>query len=128
MSVKTVFIAFESGFNIDFKKLCINKGLDNTIHQTHFTTHRKLISQLKKSEPDYIVTEFIYSPSLGTQISNLDGLLGSVERYCKKTQLIIYTESRYREKLETVREKFAIDHVLEYPVDQSNICSIIGRD
>ena len=121
MSVKTLFFVFESGFNIDFATLCEDKS----IHSTHFTSNRKLISQLKKTEPDYIVAEFIYSPSLGTQISNLDGLLGSVERYCKKTQLIIYTESRYRDKLESVREKFTINHVVEYPVLKSDICPII---
>ncbi|MCW8930591.1 MAG: hypothetical protein OQL19_10170 [Gammaproteobacteria bacterium] len=121
MSQKKLFMVFESGFTIDFSTLCEVK----TIHQTNFSSNRKLISQLKKTEPDYIISEFIYSPSLGTQISNLDGLLGSVERYCKKTQLIIYTESRYREKLETVREKFKIHHVLEYPVQASDICPLI---
>lgn len=123
MSEKTLFFVFESGFNIDFATLCE----DENIRPTHFTSNRKLISQLKKIEPDYVVAEFIYSPSLGTQISNLDGLLGSIERYCKKTQLIIYTESRYRNKLETVRQKFTIDHVFEYPVHQSDICSVIKK-
>ncbi len=121
MSVKTLFFVFESGFNLDFTTLCEDKG----IQPTHFTSNRKLISQLKKKEPDYIIAEFIYSPSLGTQISNLDGLLGSVERYCKKTQLIIFTQSRYRDKLDTVRDKFNIDHVLEYPIQKSSICPII---
>jgi len=127
MSDKILYFIFESGFNIDFATLCISQKDSTTIHQTQFTAYRKLIAQLKKSEPDYIVAEFIYSPSLGTQISNLDGLLGSIERYCKRTQLIVYTESRYREKLETVREKFTIDHVLEYPVNSSELCSIITQ-
>lgn len=124
MSEKVLFSVFESGFNLDLATLCEQKN----IHQTMFTTNRKMIAQLKKSEPDFIIAEFIYSPSLGTQISNLDGLLGSVERYCSKTQLIIYTENRYREKLESIRKKFTLHHVLEYPVQQSTICSIINSD
>ena len=121
MSKKMIYVVFESGFNIDFSMHCKNSDIE---HST-FSTNRKLIAQLKKVEPDFIVAEFSYSPSLGTQISNLDGLLGSVERYWQKTQLIIYTEERYRDKLETVREKFKINHVLEYPMEYSTICSII---
>lgn len=126
MAEVILFSVFESGFSIDLSALCDSNEIQQTrIQQTSFSTNRKLIAQLKKTEPDYIIAEFIYSPSLGTQISNLDGLLGSVERYCQKTQLIIYTESRYREMLESIRKKFTLHHVLEYPVKQSALCSII---
>ena len=121
MSKKTLYCFFESGFTLDIKQLCQQTG---TIEQENFPSNRKLIAQVKKSEPDYILVEFIYSPSLGTQISSLDGILGTVERFCQNTQLIIYTENRYREQLETVREKFTIHHVLEYPVQEQELCAI----
>lgn len=121
MSEKTLYTVFESAFKLEISGLCQNIS----IHQENFATNRKLISQIKKSEPDFILAEFIYSPSLGTQISNLDGLLGTVERFCQKTQLIIYTETRYRAQLETVREKFTIHHVLEYPVQASKLCPLL---
>ncbi len=120
MSKRIVYAFFESAFTLDIEQLCQR----NDILQENFPSNRKLIAQVKKSEPDFIMAEFIYSPSLGTQISSLDGILGTVERFCQKTQLIIYTESRYREQLETVREKFKIHHVLEYPVQGSELCSI----
>ena len=117
----TMYSVFESAFKLDISNLCQNIA----IHQENFPTNRKLISRVKKSEPDFILAEFVYSPSLGTQISSLDGLLGTVERFCKETRLIIYTESRYRKHLETVREKFTIHHVLEYPVQASELCPIL---
>ena len=119
-----IYTVFESAFELDIKHLC---QMD-TIQQENFSTNRKLIAQVKKQEPDFILAEFIYEPSLGTQISSLDGILGTVERFCKKTQLIIYTESRYREQLESVREKFKIQHVLEYPVQEKALCPLFMTD
>lgn len=121
MSKKIIYTVFESAFKLEISDLCQNIA----IHQKNFPTNRKLITQVKKSEPDFILAEFIYSPSLGTQISSLDGLLGTVERFCTKTHLIIYTENRYREQLETVRKKFTIHHVLEYPVQEAILCPIL---
>ncbi len=63
MSDKQLFSIFKSGFNIDFSELCGNKQGSVSIHQTQFTAYQKLIAQLKKSEPDFIAAEFIYSPS-----------------------------------------------------------------
>ena len=122
MTERTLYTVFESAFNLDISGLCQNIA----VYQENFPTNRKIISAIKKSEPDFIIAEFVYSPSLGTQISSLDGLLGTVERFCKKTRLIIYTESRYREQLETVRKKFTIHHVLEYPVQASELCPILS--
>lgn len=124
MSKRTIYTVFESAFKLDIKQLCQT----HAIHQENFSSNRKLIAQVKRSEPDFILAEFIYSPSLGTQISSLDGILGTVERFCQKTQLIIYTENRYREQLETVREKFTIHHVLEYPVRESELCSLFNLE
>ena len=120
MDQKIIYIFFESGFSLDIAKMC---QLDN-INQKNFPTSRKMISQIKKQEPDYIITEFIYSPSLGTQISGLDGIFGAVERFCQNTKLIVYTENRFRQHLETVREKYTIHYVLEYPVIQEDLRSI----
>jgi hypothetical protein len=121
MTETTIYTVFESAFELNLADLCHSK----TIHQINFPSNRKLIAQVKKAEPDFILAEFIYSPSLGTQISSLDGILGTVERFCEQTRLIIYTEPRYREQLESVRTKFYIDHVLEYPVQKNELCSIL---
>ena len=122
MTEQVIYTFFESGFALDVNKLC---DLEN-VSQQSFPSTRKLIAQIKKKEPDYILTEFIYSPSLGTQISNLDGVFGAVERFCNNTIFIVYTESRYRQQLETVREKFDIHHVLEYPVQQTKLQFILA--
>lgn len=121
MPKKTIYTVFESAFELDIADFCHT----NNIRQINFASNRKLIAQIKKYEPDFILAEFIYSPSLGTQISSLDGILGTVERFCHDTRLIIYTESRYREQLESVREKFTIHHVLEYPVQVAELCPIV---
>ncbi|MBF0263914.1 MAG: hypothetical protein HQL46_01485 [Gammaproteobacteria bacterium] len=121
MNQKIIYTFFESGFTLDIAKMC---QLVN-INQHNFPSTRKMISQIKKQEPDYIITEFIYSPSLGTQISVLDGIFGTVERFCQNTQLIVYSENRFRQHLETVREKFTIHHVLEYPVNPKELQSIL---
>ena len=118
--VQLVYTFFESGFSLDVAMLC---QLDN-INQENFPSTRKLISQIKKKEPDFIITEFIYSPSLGTQISVLDGIFGTVERFCLNTQLIVYTESRYRQQLETVKQKYMIHHILEYPFKYKELQAI----
>ena len=90
MSEKTIYTVFESAFELDIAAFC---HVD-TVRQVNFSSNRKLIAAVKTSEPDFIMAEFIYSPSLGTQISSLDGILGTVERFCQKTQLIIYTNNK----------------------------------
>lgn len=122
MPKKTIYTVFESAFELDIAAFCQTRA----VQQINFSSNRKLIAQVKKSEPDFILAEFIYSPSLGTQISSLDGILGTVERFCSRTQLIIYTESRYRKQLDSVREKFTIHHVLEYPVQEAELCPIVA--
>ncbi len=81
---------------------------------------RKTLSALKKQPPDFIVAEFFYGYGnnyAGVNISNLDVLLYSLQKYSAHTKVIVLvdkSEFKYVNKLNDIIE---LHDVLKYPVN-----------
>ena len=89
MSTKTLFSIIESSGHPNFTELY--NSLD--IEEIKINSMRKAISTLKKQQPDFIVAEFFYGYGnnyAGVNISNLDVLLYSLQKYSLKNPFLIF--------------------------------------
>jgi len=85
------------------------------------TTHtapsmRKGLSLCKKHKPDIVVAEFIYAPTYGSYICNLESLFAFLQRSKPETKLIIFIERDHLHHLEKVADRFPIAAVLTHPI------------
>ena len=86
--MKTLFSIIESSGHPNASELYDSLG----IKETKITSMRKAIAALKKQQPDYIVAEFFYGYGnnyAGVNISNLDVLLYSLQKYSAHTKVIV---------------------------------------
>lgn len=108
--MKTIFSVIESPTHPYFTALYKKLGLDELC----FRSMRKMIKAIKKNKPDYIAAEFFYGYGnnyAGVNISNLDVMLYSLQRYSPKTKVIIFVEKNeilYAEKLNSILPLHAI--------------------
>ncbi len=85
---------------------------------------RKAISALKNQQPDFIVAEFFYGYGnnyAGVNISNLDVLLYSMQKYSSRTKVIVLvdkSEYKYVEKLNDIIE---LHSILKCPVNKDQL-------
>jgi protoheme ferro-lyase len=62
------------------------------VKETKINSMRKAIAAIKKQQPDFIVAEFFYGYGnnyAGVNISNLDVLLYSMQKYAPDTKVIV---------------------------------------
>ncbi|BAO43317.1 hypothetical protein [Thiolapillus brandeum] len=99
-----------------------------SLEEQRFTNMRKVMSALKKQAPDYIAAEFIYGYSnnyAGVNISNLDVLLYSLQKYAPDCRVIVFCnkgEEEYTNKLQTI---FPLHAVLTQPVQPADLQAVL---
>ncbi|MCW8900154.1 MAG: hypothetical protein OQK75_08335 [Gammaproteobacteria bacterium] len=74
---------------------------------------------MKKQKPDFIVAEFFYGYGnnyAGVNISNLDVMLCSLQKYAPDAKVVILVEKSERKYVDNLVERFPIHAVLQYPV------------
>ena len=85
---------------------------------------RKAIAALKKQQPDFIVAEFFYGYGnnyAGVNISNLDVLLYSMQKYSADTKVIVLVdkdEYKYVDKLNGI---IKLHDTLKLPVNKKQL-------
>ncbi|VAW54135.1 hypothetical protein MNBD_GAMMA05-1518 [hydrothermal vent metagenome] len=120
MSNKTLFSIIESPAHPNFSDFYKTLEID----EIKLTSMRKAISSLKKQQPDFIVAEFYYGYGnnyAGVNISNLDVLLYSLQKYSAQTKVIVLVdknEFKYVDKLNNIIKLHAI---LKYPVSKNQL-------
>ena len=85
---------------------------------------RKALALLKSREFDYIVAEFFYGYGnnyAGVNISNLDVMLYSLQKYSPDTRVIVLVDKSECEYVDKLNEIFPIHAVLQYPVGEADI-------
>lgn len=98
------------------------KSLD--IEETRIPSMRKALSLLKKQQPDYIVCEFFYGYGnnyAGVNVSNLDVMLHTLEKYSPGTRVIVLVDKSERKHVDKLLELFTLHAVLTYPVKPDEI-------
>ena len=117
---RTLFSVIESPTHPFLTPLYNKLGVDELC----FKHMRKLISKIKKVQPDYIAVEFFYGYGnnyAGINISNLDVMLYSLQRYSPKTKVIVFVDKEERQYVDKLNEILPLHAVLIKPVNELEI-------
>ena len=82
---------------------------------------RKAIAILKKQQPDFIVAEFFYGYGnnyAGVNISNLDVLLYSLQKYSENTKVIVLVDKNEFSYVDKLNDIIKLHDVLKLPINR----------
>ena len=94
------------------------------IAETKLNSMRKALATIKHQPFDYIVAEFFYGYGnnyAGVNISNLDVMLYSLQKYSPDSRVIVLVDKTEREYVDKLNEIFPLHAVLQYPVKAQDI-------
>jgi hypothetical protein len=114
--------AAHPNFTGTYKKLGIN--------ETRLTSMRKALASLKSRPFDFIVCEFFYGYGnnyAGVNISNLDVMLYSLQKYSPDTRVIVLVDKAEREYVDKLNEIFPLHGLLQYPVSEKTMIQILEK-
>ncbi|MCK5901992.1 MAG: hypothetical protein KAG28_02490 [Cocleimonas sp.] len=111
---RQLFSIIESSRHPNF--IALYQKLD--IQEHCFNAMRKMIKQLKTHQPDYIVAEFFYgfgNNYAGVNISNLDVMLYSLQKYAPETKVIVLVDKAERQYVDKLNDIIPLHAVLVRP-------------
>ncbi len=123
---KTLFSIIESSGHPNFTALYNSLG----IKESKINSMRKAISTLKKQQPDFIVAEFFYGYGnnyAGVNISNLDVLLYSLQKYSADTKVIVLVDKDEYKYVDKLNEIIKLHDILKYPVSNEKLQESLSR-
>ena len=101
------------------------------IAETRLNSMRKALSTLKTQPFDFIVAEFFYGYGnnyAGVNISNLDVMLYSLQKYSPDTRVIVLVDKSEREYVDKLNEIFPLHAVLQFPVSNRDMTeALVGK-
>ncbi len=121
----TLLSIIESAAHPNFTSLYKQLG----ITETKLNSMRKALASLKSQQFGYIVAEFFYGYGnnyAGVNISNLDVMLYSLQKYSPNTRVIVLVDKTEREYVDKLNEIFPIYAVLQYPVGEVDIRQLLS--
>jgi hypothetical protein len=116
MSAKTLFSIIESSAHPNFSALYNSLNIE----ESKINSMRKAIATLKKQQPDFIVAEFFYGYGnnyAGVNISNLDVLLYSLQKYSANTKVIVLVEKSEFQYVDKLNNIIKLHDVFKFPVN-----------
>jgi len=114
MSEHVLFSVIESSTHPNLSALYKRCGLS----ETRFNSTRKTIAQLKKQKPHFLVAEFFYGYGnnyAGVNVSNLDTLLSSLQKYSPQTRVIVLVDKSEHQYVAKLQALFPIHAVMTLP-------------
>ena len=126
MSEKTLFSIIESSAQPNFSELYKTLGLK----ETKINSMRKAIAALKKQQPDFIVAEFFYGYGnnyAGVNISNLDVLLYSLQKYSADTKVIVLVDKDEYKYVDKLNEIIKLHDIIKFPVNKKQMQESLSR-
>ena len=126
MATSTLLSIIESAAHPNFTGTYKQLG----ITETKLNSMRKALASLKSRPSDYIIAEFFYGYGnnyAGVNISNLDVMLYSLQKYSPDTRVIVLVDKSEREYVDKLNEIFPIHAVLPYPVSEDDIKQILDN-
>ena len=94
------------------------------INELCFKSMRKLMSKIKKMRPDFIAAEFFYGYGnnyAGINISNLDVMLYTLQRYSPTTKVIVFVDKEERQYVDKLNDILPLHAVITHPVNQAEV-------
>lgn len=89
-----------------------------------FTSQRKAMAQLKRHPPDLIAVDFFYgfgNNYAGANVSNLDVLLRSAQRFAPQARVIVFAEPAQAPHLAKLAALFTLQACLITPSSATDI-------
>ena len=126
MSAPLLFSILETPAHRDHSALYRRLG----IRERRLASMRKAIAALREEVPDFVVAEFLYGYGnnyAGVNVSNLDVLLYSLQKYSSATRIIVLVapaELRFVDKLAAL---FPLHAVLPLPVDEQALARALNQ-
>ncbi|VAW52227.1 hypothetical protein MNBD_GAMMA06-1747 [hydrothermal vent metagenome] len=120
MPTKTLLSIIESSAHPNFTELYNRLN----IQENKINSMRKAIASLKKQPPDFIVAEFFYGYGnnyAGVNISNLDVLLYSLQRYSVQTKVIVLVEKNEFKYVGKLNEIIELYDIFKFPVNKNQL-------
>ncbi len=117
---RTLFSIIESPTHPFLTPLYNQLGFDELC----FKHMRKLISKIKKVQPDYIAAEFFYGYGnnyAGINISNLDVMLYSLQRYSPNTKVIVFVDKNEKQYSDKLNDILPLHAVFTRPINKAEI-------
>jgi hypothetical protein len=111
----TLYSIIESSAHPNFTELY--RSLDISEHK--ITSMRKAIAKLVE-RPDFVVAEFFYGYGnnyAGVNISNLDVMLYSLQKYSPDTRVIVLVDKHERQHVDKLNDIIRLHAILTYPFD-----------
>jgi len=118
--MKTLFSIIESSAHPNFTELYNSLG----IQESKISSMRKAIAALKKQQPDFIIAEFFYGYGnnyAGVNISNLDVLLYSLQKYSAQTKVIALVDKDEFKYVDKLNEIIKLHDVFKFPVRKEKL-------
>lgn len=120
MGQAVLFSIIESPIHPDYSGLY----RELKIQDVRLLSMRKALTLLKKQQPDFIVAEFFYGYGnnyAGVNISNLDVLLSSLQKYAPTAKVIVLVEKAEAQYVPKLNALFPLHAVLQYPVSSQSL-------
>jgi len=98
------------------------------IEELRLASQRKAVQALKTRAPDWVVAEFFYgfgNNYAGANLSNLDVLLGSLQRYAPKARVLVLVAKDQRAYVDRLAERFPLHGVLVQPVREGEVEALL---
>lgn len=124
---KQLFSIIESPHHPNFIQLYSKLG----IQEHAFNAMRKVIKQLKSLPPDYIVAEFFYGYGnnyAGVNISNLDVMLYSLQKYSPETKVIVLVDKKERQYVDKLNDIIPLHAVLIRPFSDKMMLDALSQE
>ncbi|MCB1745401.1 MAG: hypothetical protein KDI88_14495 [Gammaproteobacteria bacterium] len=122
-----VFDVVESPLHPDLGPLCAELGLERRV----FSQQRKAMAAMKQQPPDYVVADFYFGYGnnyAGANISNLDVLLRSAQRFAPNARIVVLAEPTERPHLDKLAALFALHAKLDLPADGERLRTALSTD
>ncbi len=131
MSTKTLFSIIESSGHPNFTELYNSLGIE----EIKINSMRKALAEikqatLKKQQPDFIVAEFFYGYGnnyAGVNISNLDVLLYSLQKYSAQTKVIVLVDKTEFKHVDKLNNIIKLHDILKFPVNSKELQESLAR-
>ncbi len=126
MPSPTLLSVIESAAHPNFTRVYKQLG----IKDTRLNSMRKALATMKNQPFDFVVAEFFYgygSNYAGVNISNLDVMLYSLQKYSPDTRVIVLVDKSEYEYVDKLNEIFPIYAVLQYPVGELDMKKILDN-
>ena len=122
---KTLFSIIESSGHPNFTALYNSLR----IKESKINSMRKALAEikqatLKKQQPDFIVAEFFYGYGnnyAGVNISNLDVMLYSLQKYSADTKVIVLVDKNEYKYVDKLNKIIKLHDILKHPVSNEKL-------